>query len=69
MHSITCIDDVMHQHRPENWNHQNNTVEIIAFGALALRWALRAAAITGLPLPPDAGNWSHIADKVYGACC
>jgi hypothetical protein len=57
-----CMNDVM---GPENWNKQNNTCEIVACGALALRWALRASAITALPLPADATNWSTIADNVY----
>lgn len=57
-----CMNNVM---GPENWNKQNNTCEIMACGALALRWALRASVITALPLPADATNWSTIADNVY----
>ena len=57
-----CVNNIM---GPENWNKQNNTAEINAFGAAALRWGLQSSAISGVPLPATAANWSHIADNVY----
>ena len=51
-----CMNDVM---GPENWAHQNNTCEIMAFGALALRWALRASArLAAIPPPALCGAHS-----------
>ena len=48
----------------ENWNDQNNAAEINAYAALSLRWALDAASLLKMTVPPEAANWSHIADHV-----